>query len=391
MRLIALFILLSQVTLSLCAERTVRALPALFMSQPLIPGLKPSLSHSEQLPFTEKEAEIYLTRALEQCTSEHYIFVQIPGLKIEDFQNFTVWHNLRTRLVGSSTIFSMPNVLASNIDSSPGARFKNTVMHWSSLTKVLELHCDVVRYTVNNLDDDEMPKILHTDKVLVEINAPDFLIHEQQQELREQFLHGVDEHIRNVCRKFPSPKVSVLLAGTTLNDMNRREISNPDTVFEQDQIPADPKELSATLKESIRVSKRFIFPDITVFDKSRYFEYERNKDPERHLLRDLKDHQWAKDAEKDPGDVDDDTWLPKKSKEIVKEKGLYKFGEHEEFESVFSNRQFVMDNALLITCSALILIVFVSFDLLKWLFYFTKDSILVKTNKKEKQKTTKKE
>lgn len=359
----------------LCSAETVRTVPALMASFNLIPGLKPSLSHNEQLPFSENEANIYLTRSIEQCLSDAYIFVKIPGLQVSDFSNFTIWNNLRDRLIQASTILSMPNVIENSDSNSP--------IHWDSLQEVLENECRVVEYNVNDMNYEEIPKIIHTDKVLIEIDVFADLVYEKDTSIREEFLGEIDELIRAVCKKLPTRKVSVILGGLTTNETELDEIQDVD-VIEFGDIPDDPKALSVSLREKVKDSKSFIFPDLTIFDKTRYFEFERNKNDERKKLSDLKEKQWAKDAEKNPNvEQEDDTWLEKKQKVIIKDAKLYKFGENEDFKSAFDNRQFVVDNSLIVVCSVLSLIGIVFFDFVKFLLQKIKNLFQKPVTKKK--------
>lgn len=362
--LLSWILLFLQWTWLCAAGREVRVSPALFVSYNLVPGLKPSVSHSEQLPFTEAEADVYLTRSLEQCLNDHYIFVRIPGLQVEDFQNFTVWHHLRNRLTQASTILSMPNVLDNRgVVMSP--KDQHSVIHWDDLQRVLETHCHIDQYNVSHMDEEEVPNFMDTHKKLINIEAPQVLLYQKDTAKREKFLMKIDELIRRICMKFPSPRVGVVLAGTTSMEVDYSSISNREDVVEYHHIPDDPKVLSVSLREKVKTSKRFIFPDITVFDKTRYHEFERNEFGETHRLSDLKDKQWAKDGDKNPVDVEDDTWLERKKKVIVKEQSLYRYGEDETFHSALEDKQFVVDNAVWIACGVVLFFCFLALDFIK--------------------------
>jgi hypothetical protein len=358
------------IQLQIALAASLATVPALFLSYHLIPGLKPSLTHSEQIPFTEHEANVYLTRALEACNSEHYIFVKVPGLKVEDFQQFPRWHNLRSRLSAASTFLSMPNIISDHGFLMPGKHGANSAVHWNALQETLELNCQVRSYEVNSMDPEEVPRIIHTEKTLVEINAANFLIDLEEQEQRGEFITRIDELIRRICQKFPTPYVSVLIAGTVPGGQDKKTLYNQEDVITFDKIPDDPRVLTVEMREQVKTSKRFIFPDVTVFDKSRYFEHERNDNGERHRLGDLKDNEWAKDVGKEktnPDDIDvvDDTWLEKKTKKIVKDPKEMRYGEDEEFHSAFESKQFIKDNAVAIACCFLFLFTFVLLDVLR--------------------------
>lgn len=165
--------------------------------------------------------------------------------------------------------------------------------------------------------------------------------------------------------KFPSPKVSVVLASTTPTEVDYNSIANREEVVEYYQIPDDPKVLSVSLREQVKTSKRFIFPDITVFDKTRYHEFERNEIGDTHRLSDLKDKEWAKDGGKNPVEVEDDTWLERKEKTVEKGESLYKFGEDDDFHSALEDKQFVVDNAIWIACGIVLFLCFIALDFIK--------------------------
>lgn len=366
---------LGQIITLCAAENDVLSAPALFMSYNLVPKLKSSLTHNEQLPFTESEVNNILKDALKQCLNDHYIFVQIPGLKVSDFQNFTVWHHLRLRSSQSSTLLSMPHIIDSQgLESQEffgdfGNVGMHSVINWNKLRDVLKSNCHIDEYDVENMDSEEVPNFIDANKKLINIEVPEALLYFNETEERQQFLLKVDELIRKICMKFPSPRVGVILASTTSNPADHRYLLNREDNIQFDQIPDDPKVLSRGLMEKVRKSTRFIFPDITVFDKSRYYEYERNEKWERPRLSDLKDKQWAKDGDKNVVDMDeDDTWLERKEKKIIKDENLYKYGENEDrFKSVFEDRQFIIDNAFWIAGGVLLLVAFITWDFVKFL------------------------
>lgn len=352
--------------------------PGFLLSTTLIPGLKVSLVHSEQLPFSQSEANILFSRGLESCTNDNYVFIKIPGLRVADFQNFQNWINLRKHFTRASTILTMPNIVAKNGNDDNDNDNKDLI-NWDNLESILKIDCGVEAHYIEGMDLDHIPRFRNAHKRLVSIKLSDELtflednenIEDEGSDQRTDFLKQIDEFILGVSRKFPSHKLGIIIVGEPpYNNIDEDEISNVDEIVEFKDIPDDPKVLSVSLRDKVRRSKRFIFPDITVFDKSRYFEFERNDIGERHLLRDLKDNEWAKDAGKKPGDeFVDDTWLPKKEPHVHKEENSCRFGEDEKvFKSVFENRQFILDNALWIVCSVLFFVVYVFFDIVKTVY-----------------------
>lgn len=375
------------------SDEQTYAAPALFISYNLVPGMKPSVSHNEQLPFTEYESDALLSRALEQCLNDHYIFVKIPGLDVTDFQNFTAWQNLRNRMTQASTILSMPNIV-NHVDKK-SAEESNINMHstinWNGLEKILKTQCRVDVYNVEEMEADAVPNFMDVNKKLINIEIPEALFYYKEKEDRDEFLIKVDDLIRRICMKFPSPKVGVILGSTTSSKVDYATLNRKDDVINFDQIPDDPKVLSVGLRDKVKRSTRFIFPDITVFDKSRYFEFERNNLGEHPRLSELKDKQWAKDGGKNVIDIEeDDTWLEKK-KLINTDEKLYRFGEDESFNSALQNKQFVVDNALWIAGGVLLFLLFMAWDFLKLVGRFVYKLTLKKPKKKNVEKQVKAE
>lgn len=350
--------------ITLATASILRTTPALFVSYKLIPGLTPSLPHSNQLPFTQNEAAVLLTRALEACNSEHYIFIKARGLSVDDFHKFSEWHFLREKMSTASTHLVMPHIL----DAKDTPINSDDIIPWEKLEETVLRDCNALKYVVDNMDAEGFPKIQHTNKILVEVKVP------------RQRIGEIDELIRGILKKLPTANVGILLAGTQSNEVDE-SIFN-DEVIKITDLPDDPKILSPSLQEDSIKSKRYIFPDLTVFDKSRGYEYERNSIGERRPLSDLKDGEYAKDAE---GFVDD-TWLEKKVKKIHGGK----FGEEEEFVSVFNNKEFVKENAVIIASTFVLIFGILFSEVIRGFFRILKpkqksDAAAVAAAKKKKE------
>ncbi|GMG24806.1 unnamed protein product [Ambrosiozyma monospora] len=365
----------------------INSSPAILYHHQLVPGLKKSLIHSEQLPFSKEEAHQIITSTFEQCLSDVYVIVNIPGLRLDDFHHFQSFPFLRESMTKASTLVSMPNILFEDDEH----------LELDDYTNLLRIHCKVIVKEVNNDDPDESGHYTDTRARLFKLNLiglHSFMTEDQ----RIDKLLEYDELLREVLRKTPSPNNAVLFTTTTTTEVsNLDELQDPKNIIQPNQIPHDPKQITPEFKHQVRHSMNSIFPDITIFDKTRYFEYERNPTQERSLLknRDIPDGMWAKDAIKvEPADKKDDTWNERKVKKIVKESKLYKYGEETAQVPAFTdNAQYLFDNAALILLGISVILCILLKDVLYLIFKGLKGLVSQSNNtaKSVSSKTAKKD
>ncbi|VEU21540.1 DEKNAAC102297 [Brettanomyces naardenensis] len=319
------------------------------------------------MPFGLDEAELLISRSLEECLSHAYIIAVVPGLKIEDFSNFDVFENVRDMMTKSSTVLSMPNILSDGSGTTLGIeQFEN----------ILKVHCNAKEITVNGVDEGQVPYYIDTRTRLIRVDFPPL---GNTSEARRERLRNYDLMIKKISRELPSPNIAVLFTTNTTSEADMNDIADEKEIIKENEIPDNPKILNVNLRGKIRSSRRMIFPDITVFDKSRYYEWERNK--KRGLEDASKETERARE---------DETWLKKKKKKIVKSSSLYRFGEDgKDVTSALFNRDFLHDNALLILCVLSLFFMIIFFDTLKLLISMM--MVLFSRQKKTKKKKKKEE
>ncbi|GME76412.1 unnamed protein product [Ambrosiozyma monospora] len=362
----------------------INSSPAILYNHQLVPGLKKSLIHSEQLPFSKEEAHQIITSTFEQCLSDVYVIVNIPGLRLDDFHHFQSFPFLRESMTKASTLVSMPNILFEDDEH----------LELDDYVKTLRIHCKVLVKEVNNDDPAESGHYTDTRARLFKLNLiglHSFMTEDQ----RIDKLLEYDELLKEVLRKTPSPNNAVLFTTTTTTEVsNLDELNDPNNIIHSNQIPNDPKQITPGFKHQLRHSMNSIFPDITILDKTRYFEYERNPTQERNLLknRDIPDGMWAKDAVKvEPANKEDDTWNEKKVKKIVKEEKLYKYGEETKHVPAFTdNAQYLFDNAALTLLGVSVILCILLKDVLVLIFKGLK-SLFSQPNSVPPTKTAKKD
>lgn len=348
---------------------TVNVFPSLLLSYGLIPGLRSSIDHSSQMPYQKAEAETIIGRAFEQCLSHAYIIADIPGLVLSDFAHFEAFQTLRKQAAAASTIISMPNVLTDDLGNT---------LDMDKIENILKVNCDVKVMDVKGNDKNSMEKYIDTQRRLIRISFP-ALNSNSTLDARLARLKEYDEVIKEVFRILPTPNIVTLFTTNTSTTVDLDEISNTENVIEESEIPESPKMISLSIQKKMKQSKRMIFPDITIFDKSRYYDYERNSNTNQDVYV----------RKKTP--KNDKSWLSRKKKVIKKKSSLYRFGEDDkELSSVFINVKFIHDNALLIFCVISVLGLIIFGDMIRIALGFVTGA-LSKHTKSESKSTGKRE
>lgn len=315
--------------------------PTIFMSHRLIPGLRGSVDHSSQMPYTLHEANTIIESGVEECLSNAYLVVEIEGLKVDDFSHFEAFPNLRKMMASSSTLISLPNVVSES----------NKTLDLDLIESSITVNCHAEKVVVKDaLNEDELPQYVDTTVRLIEVHFPP-LVANSSEKGRIARLTNYDTALHKVVRILPTPNIVVIFTTKTLQDIGMDDLINPETMVNRNEIPENPRLIDLGLKEKMRKSRRMILPDITVFDRSRYYDYERN-------AKDI-----STDAEKSKKKRQQETWLKKKTKKIVKERSLYRFGEQSgEIMSALSSSSFVHDNAALILSAFAVIALMVFWD-----------------------------
>ncbi|ODV84655.1 hypothetical protein CANARDRAFT_200464 [[Candida] arabinofermentans NRRL YB-2248] len=261
------------------------------------------------------------------------------------FEHYSVLEPKILHMSQSSSLITFPNV----ITDSPEITFDV-----DKFEKMLKIHCNTKTHLVSDTDaQHELPRFIDTRKRLLRIDLSpledSFTAEERLLKLQEY-----DELFKELIRRLPSPNHSVILTSST----PRKYVDPQEKIYDVQDIPMDPRNLSPEIRRAVKTSKTMIFPDISIFDMTRYLDFERNKHNERAELvgddQEIPNGQWAKDLEVNGGSNEhDDTWLSKKSKSIKKEKSLYRFGEDSNDFMRILDRQTLLDNSLTIAFGVL--------------------------------------
>lgn len=309
---------------------------------------------------------------LNNCLSDAYIIVKVPGLILEDFQEWKGWEWSRRIMSKASTIVSIGRVI-----NPEGLELKQ-------LEKSLRINCDISKIEITAMEEPDVAKYADTKSRLIDVSIPaDVLYAKPGSEERVEQLMKIDDLIYKVAKKLPTPNIFILITSTTPEEFKQDDLKK-DFYLTFDEVPEDPRMVLPSLKERAKRSKRWIWPDITVFDRSRWFGFERNIKVERNIEK----------------EDEDDTWLSQKTKDN-KFHGNYRFDSDFDIDDtdvekklpnifimgvdtgVKFDKQFIVENALLIAISIGLVILVIFVDLFKLLAY--KVVGLFKTNKKTKK------
>lgn len=228
------------------------------------------------LPFPPERFTEVAQKVLEHCSSDAYVFVDQPGVTLDDLADYSDFKFLRTYAFMSSTLGAIPRA--------------EEPLNFESLIKFVSGRCEPVSF-VEIEGFEEVETYIDSGRRVISIKFPE-LPPKDQPELRKESLKAADEALRSTLRKLPSPYHTVIystsIAPPYLNRINEK-----------------------------RYAQMGIFPDISK-DTSRQSEFERNNKvtEEEHKLPEKrtnleKDDDWKYSIRKfiDADLVVDNEWL----------------------------------------------------------------------------------
>ncbi|OWB59694.1 hypothetical protein B5S31_g1231 [[Candida] boidinii] len=361
-------------------RQTLLSAPSFLFSSRLIPGLKNSMPRSNQYPFSYRESKRLINSVLEECSSDAYIILYQPDIQIDDFKNFTNFGNLRYYMSQSSTILTIPNTVI-DIENEKPILIEN---EFDNIEKILRINCNtnLQIYNVNNLNEADVPHYIDTKKRLIFINLPNLLSDKIE---RNNQLYEHDIFAQTILRKLPTSFNTVIYLTDNLTPYKPTDSDNFYLPINYKELPNDPNDLPDLIKLNTMNSKRAIFPDLTVFDKTRYLDIERNEKGERPSFNEPDYKNYAKDY----NGFTDDTWLEKKKPMKNEDEKLIKswsrYNENEKLSSdYFINYKILKENAILIVSVVFFTLLLILKDFIKLIY-----NILTNISGKKNGKTGK--
>lgn len=307
-------------------------------SNPRIPGLIKQLPHTQQEPFTIDEVSQILEEAITQCSSDAYVIVTQPGLQLSDFTSFTNYGYLRAFMAQASTIVSFPHILSDD----------GEVLNVDFLESIISEHCHTQTYNVWEDDENEVPQYIDTRKRIIRVHLSPL---PEDSIKRGEMLKEHDELLKRIVRKIPSPYYSMFYTTESLSFYD----SIPSTPGFDPNVQKETKELATP-----ELLANSIFPDITLLDKTRMVEMERNE-----IMR-----------KKEP------FFNSQKIGKVYQEKLINDiYGEtNDEMPSVF-DKQLIVDNAFLIMAMTSLVMCFFTYLMIRGMFSLYGSAKVVKGTK----------
>ncbi|ODV93784.1 hypothetical protein PACTADRAFT_35536 [Pachysolen tannophilus NRRL Y-2460] len=233
--------------------------PSIFFSEQLIPGLL-NKQHLKNNIYGVNELTSIIKSSVSECTSDAYFLINQPGLKLSDFEDFKDFGYLRAFISRSSSIFPSPNTIT-----------HDQGLNLDIIESYIKSHCKTDTYRVVNDNEAEVPHYIDIKKRIIRI---EFSPLPENPEARKNTLIEHDMVFHNIARRLPSPHYFVLFTTDELREFNPEKSKNLDLLEEFPDYLVSLDQL--TDSQFKKIYDNSIFPDLTLFDKSRTVEMERN-------------------------------------------------------------------------------------------------------------------
>lgn len=309
-----------------------------------------------QVPWEADRVQGALESIVGECLSDTFVLVRIPSLLLQDFHDWSGWAKTRRLVAQSSSIVTI-------------ARVTEGQVNWREVERTLRRNCDVEKIQVASLDEPELARYRDTKTRYIEVDIPsDALYTKPGTDERSEQLKAIDDLIHAIAQKLPTPNLTLLITSTVPEEFSPEDLRK-DFYVGFDEIPEDPRQVLPSLRARAQRSNRWIWPDITIFDRSRWFSFERNSDQQRKLEEGATDETWLErklpenqfhgsnrfDADFERGDSSAEKTLP----------SIHIYGWD---TGVKFDKQLFVDNALLLATAAGLVVLVIFVDILKMAF-----------------------
>lgn len=191
MKLSPFFILVS----TACA---LQAVPVLLASHKLVPSLKKDI----QTPNTKVQLSLDVThmvkRLATECSSDVYLLVNAPGLTQADLTSAKKdnWPHLQKYLHMSSSVVGLP--------------WMEGILDYDHLSEYIVRTCKAEAIVVHT-DEHEVEHYIDTRKRVIRLELAPI---PNLQPSRDESIRNVDDVIRKILRKLPSPHYTILITSS---------------------------------------------------------------------------------------------------------------------------------------------------------------------------------
>ncbi|CAH2352051.1 protein Big1p [[Candida] railenensis] len=173
------------------------AVPVLFASHKLVKDIRSSKELTES--HSAEEVTNLAKKLITQCSSNQYILVNIPGLRLEDLRvsEKDNWPFLRKYLTMSSTVLGVP--------------WCEDPIDLNYLEKYIIKTCKAETINVIHEDDEEVNEYIDTRVRVIKVELSEL---SGDSLAREGQIRRYDDLIRKILRKLPSPHYSIIMTSS---------------------------------------------------------------------------------------------------------------------------------------------------------------------------------
>lgn len=174
------------------------AVPLLVASHKLVKGLREELSGSNLERHSSDSATNLVKRLATECSSDAYIILDQPGLRVEDLnmKRAEEWPFLRKYMTMASTVVGLPWVLGT--------------LDLDYFERYIVKNCEAETVNVEHENEDELTQYVDTRTRIIRVKFGELPPTNERGE-RNRVLREHDELIRKIIRKVPSPHYTIIL------------------------------------------------------------------------------------------------------------------------------------------------------------------------------------
>lgn len=177
----------------------LQAAPVLLASHKLVPGLKQDIQTPNTKTQNPQEVTHLFKRLVTECSSDVYLLVNAPGLTNSDMISAKKenWPHLQKYLHMASSVVGLPWMEGS--------------LDFDHLTDYIVHTCKAEAITVHS-SEDEVENYVDTRKRVIRVEANQI---PTINPAKDRALMEIDDLIRKILRKVPSPHYTILITSST--------------------------------------------------------------------------------------------------------------------------------------------------------------------------------
>lgn len=178
----------------------LQAVPVLLASHKLVPALREDIQTPNIKTQLPQDVTNMIKREATECSSDLFLLVDAPGLTSTDMTSFKKdnWPHLQKYLHMSSSVVGLPWV--------------EGTLDFDYITEYIVKTCKAEAVKVHS-SEDEVEHYIDTRKRVIRVETDPI---PSGQSARDQAVRNVDDLIRKILRKLPSPHYTILITSSQM-------------------------------------------------------------------------------------------------------------------------------------------------------------------------------